>query len=273
MPDEAAKLLLCLFGKLSSVISLKSDGHGLEMGHNASGERRARMNVVTMTPEDVLGPLNEVEQKNAPRALYLRGDASLLHQGPRVSVVGSRKASAEGLKRASFLVRALVSQKMVVVSGLAEGIDTAAHTTAMESGGRTIAVLGTPLDKAYPAVNRDLQEKIAAGHLLVSQFRPGTPVTPKNFPFRNRTMALLTDATVIVEAGEKSGTVHQGWEALRLGRLLFLMESVAHDSRLSWPKEMMEYGAQVLSRENLEDELAELPALTSRHTEAIAAVI
>jgi DNA processing protein len=231
------------------------------------------MNVVTVTPGDVLGPLNEVEQKNAPRELYLRGDVSLLHQGPRVSVVGSRQASAEGLKRASFLVRALVSHKMVVVSGLAEGIDTAAHTTAIESGGRTIAVLGTPLNQAYPAATRELQERIAQAHLLVSQFRPGASVTPKNFPIRNRTMALLTDATIIVEAGEKSGTLHQGWEALRLGRPLFLMESVAYDPNLSWPKQMMEYGAQVLSRENLEDELADLPALTSRHTEAIAAVI
>lgn len=158
-------------------------------------------------------------------------------------------------------------------SGLAEGIDTAAHTTAIESGGRTIAVLGPPLDQAYPASNRGLQERIAERDLLVSQFRSGAPVRQKNFPMRNRTMALLTDATVIVEAGEKSGTLHQGWEALRLGRTLFLMESVAADPRLCWPKEMIAYGAQVLSRENLEDELADLPALTSCPTEAIAAVL
>jgi DNA processing protein len=235
--------------------------------------RSTAVNVTTVTPGDVLGPLNEVEQKNAPSQLYLQGDASLLEFGPRVSVVGSRKASAEGLKRASFLVRALVAHKIVVVSGLAEGIDTAAHTTAIEAGGQTIAVLGTPLDQAYPAANRGLQGQIAARHLLVSQFAAGAAVTPKNFPIRNRTMALLTDATVIVEAGEKSGTLHQGWEALRLGRLLFLMESVAQDPNLSWPREMIKYGAQVLSRENLEDELADLPALTSRHGEAMAAII
>ena len=74
--------------------------------------------------------------------------------------------------------------------------------------------------------------------LVVSQFAPGSAVTPKNFPIRNRTMALLTDATVIIEAGEKSGTLHSGWEAL-LGRLLFLMESVVNDPALSWPKEMI----------------------------------
>jgi DNA processing protein len=88
-------------------------------------------------------------------------------------------------------------------------------------------------------------------------------VTPKNFPIRNRTMALLTDATVIVEAGEKSGTLHQGWEALRLGRLLFLMENVVNDPALSWPKEMIHYGAQVISRSNLEEVLSDIPAVTS----------
>jgi DNA processing protein len=76
---------------------------------------------------------------------------------------------------------------------------------------------------------------------------------------RNRTMALLSDATVIVEAGEKSGTLHQGWEALRLGRLLFLMESVTKDPSLSWPAEMIHYGAQVLTRENVELALEEIP--------------
>ena len=95
--------------------------------------------------------------------------------------------------------------------------------------------------------------------LVVSQFPPGYPSQKKNFPMRNRTMALITDATVIVEAGEKSGTLHQGWEALRLGRLLFLLESVAKDDRLSWPAEMIRYGAQVLSRENLELVLDEMP--------------
>jgi DNA processing protein len=231
------------------------------------------MQVETVTLADVLGSLNDVEQKNAPARLFLLGDAALLRRGPRVSVIGSRRASVEGLKRASFLARALMAHHMTVVSGLAEGIDTAAHTAAMEASGRTIAVLGTPLDQFYPATNRALQEMIGRDQLLVSQFVSGSPVTPKNFPIRNRTMALLTDATVIVEAGEKSGTVYQGWEALRLGRQLFLMESVASDPSLSWPKAMLEHGAQILTRENLEDELADLPEVTARHTDRIVAVI
>lgn len=224
------------------------------------------------TPAEILGALNDVEAKNAPARLYFSGDVSLLARGPRVSIVGSRKASAEGLTRARSLAKALVARDMIVVSGLAAGIDTAAHSAAIEAGGRTIAVLGTPLDEAYPKENAELQARIAREHLVVSQFASGTAVTPKNFPIRNRTMALLTDATVIVEAGEKSGTLHQGWEALRLGRLLFLMESVATDASLSWPKEMIHYGAQVLSRGNLDESLADIPAVTSRsHVELEAA--
>jgi DNA processing protein len=216
------------------------------------------------SPSEILGPLNDVEAKNAPRLLHLQGDAALLTRGPRVSVVGSRKASPEGLSRTAALVRALVEHNMIVVSGLAAGIDTQAHTSAIEAGGRTIAVLGTALDEVYPKENKALQEAIGRDHLLVSQFSPGANTTPKNFPIRNRTMALLTDATVIVEAGEGSGTLHRGWEALRLGRLLFLMESVTRDSRLTWPQEVLRYGAQVLSRSNLDESLADIPAVTSR---------
>lgn len=197
-------------------------------------------------PEDLLGPLNEVEKKNAPRRLFIAGDRSLLLAGPRVSVVGSRNASARGLTLARALAQALVRRGAVVVSGLAEGIDTAAHEGAIAAGGRTIAVLGTPLTEYFPAKNRDLQQRIMREHLAVSQFAPGVPTRPHNFPMRNRTMALLSDATVIVEAGETSGTLHQGWEALRLGRPLFLDEALLHDPSLSWPSQMASYGAQTL---------------------------
>ncbi|MCP5055932.1 MAG: DNA-processing protein DprA [bacterium] len=212
-----------------------------------------------MTPEDLLGPLNEVEQKNAPKQLFASGRLSLLAEGRRVSVVGSRNASDDALARARFFSSALVEHGITVVSGLALGIDAVAHETAISAGGSTIGVLGTPLDQYYPKENRSLQERMMQEQLVVSQFAPGTPGGRKNFPMRNRTMALITDATVIVEAGEKSGTLHQGWEALRLGRLLFLMESVANNPNLTWPSEMIRYGAQVLSRGNLELVLDEMP--------------
>ena len=226
---------------------------------------------VTATPAEFLGELNEVEAKYAPRELFLRGDRALLRRGPRVSVVGSRRASEEGQRRARVLSSALARHGITVVSGLAAGIDRAAHEAAIDASGHTIAVLGTPLDSFYPKENQDLQERIGREHLLVSQFPIGYPTTPKNFPIRNRTMALLTDATVIVEAGEKSGTVNQGWEALRLGRLLFLLESVANDRALTWPTEMVRYGAQVLSRDNLDVVLENLPPTSADTAVALEA--
>jgi DNA processing protein len=220
------------------------------------------MEAKSFTPEELLGPLNDVERKNAPEHLYVAGNVELLRRGTRVSIVGSRKASSDGLRRTRALSKALVERGVTVVSGLAEGVDAAAHEAALAAGGHTFAVIGTPLDQAYPAKNRALQERLAREELVVSQFPHGYRVQPKSFPMRNRTMALLTDATVIVEAGEKSGTLHQGWEALRLGRLLFLMESIATNPSLSWPKELMRFGAQVLSRENLELVLDEMPEFT-----------
>jgi DNA processing protein len=217
----------------------------------------------SVSPQDLLGPLNEVEQKNAPEVLYVAGDTGILEEGARVSIVGSRQASPEGLRRASRLAGLLAGRGIVVVSGLAEGIDTAAHTAAIKHGGRTIAVLGTPLDQVYPRQNAALQEEIMRDHLAVSQYPVGYPVQRKNFPLRNRTMALISDATVIIEAGNTSGSLSQGWEALRLGRSLFLAKSVTQDPSLKWPAEMIHYGAEVLSDQTIEELFDSLPARIS----------
>jgi DNA processing protein len=210
---------------------------------------------------ELLGPLTEVEEKGTPEFLWVAGDIDLLRNGPRVSVVGSRQVSPEGLARTRRLTAALVDHDMVVVSGLALGVDTAAHTTAIERGGKTIAVLGTPLDQTSTVQNRELQARIMKEHLAVSQFAPGSVVHRANFLARNRTMALVSDATMIVEAGAKSGTQHQAWEALRLGRLLFVLKSVA-DARLEWVEKVIHYGAQVLTDENLAVALENMPERT-----------
>ncbi len=196
-------------------------------------------------PADLLGPLNEVERKNAPRALYLEGDRSLLEKGRRVAVVGSRRAGEDDRERARLVTRALVGRGITVVSGLADGIDTVAHETAIQRGGRTVAVLGTPLSEAYPKSNEALQRQIVERHLAVSQFAEGGPVARRNFVMRNRTMALLTDATVIVAAGSRSGTRHQGWEAIRLGRFLAILEPLAENG-FEWVREQIRYGAEPL---------------------------
>jgi DNA processing protein len=201
----------------------------------------------TVNPEQLLGPLNDVEQKFAPKRLYVTGVMEIPLPTPRAAIVGSRKPSTDGLEAAREIARNLVRSHVIIVSGLAEGIDTAAHTTAIKEGGRTIAVLGTPLNRVYPWSNFELQEIIKRDHLAISEFSIGQPTVPEHFVFRNRTMALISNATIIVEAKDDSGSLHQGWEALRLGRPLFIWKSVLDDQSLIVPKKMLEYGAMKLS--------------------------
>ena len=203
--------------------------------------------ISTLTPEQLLGPLNEVERKFAPTRLFAAGPMEIPLPRPRAAIVGSRKASTKGLDAAADIARTLVKKGVVVVSGLAEGIDTAAHRATIEARGRTIAVLGTPLNRTYPQKNLQLQQEIVSNHLAISQFPIGHPTQPKDFVLRNRTMALISNASIIVEAGETSGSLHQGWEVLRLGRPLFIRAAIVSDRSLSWPKKMISYGALELT--------------------------
>lgn len=210
--------------------------------------------------EELVGPLNEMERKHAPGQLWIGGDASIFRSGALVSVVGSRSASREGIQRARRLARELVDRGIVVVSGLARGIDTVAHEKAMQCGGRTVAVLASPLETATPPGNSALQKRIIRDHVAVTQFPPGTPIQKMNFTIRNRTMALLSAATIIVEAGQNSGTRHQGWEAIRLGRQLFFLESaVTSSTDIGWIRKLREYGAEILNDDNLSNALEEIP--------------
>lgn len=211
-----------------------------------------------VTVEDLIGPLNELERKRAPKRLWLGGDASIFELGTLVSVVGSRSPSPAGIRRTRRLARELVRRDVVVVSGLARGIDTVAHETAIDCGGRTVAVLATPLDRATPPDNSRLQQRIIRDHAAVTQFPPGAPILKMNFAIRNRTMALLSAATVIVEAGPNSGTRYQGWEALRLGRPLFIPESVVKSADIQWLEELRRNGAEILDDDDIADALAVL---------------
>jgi DNA processing protein len=172
--------------------------------------------------------------------LYFRGIWELV-ETPSIAIVGTRKPSEEGRKEAKALARFMVQNEITIVSGLAEGIDTAAHTTAIDSGGRTIAVIGTPICEVYPRNNTALQERIAREFLLISQvpiFRYYMQQWSLNrlfFPERNATMSALTDATVIVEAGNTSGTLHQARAAIHQRRKLFIMDRCFQNPDLTWP--------------------------------------
>ncbi|MDA7952605.1 MAG: DNA-protecting protein DprA [Nitrosopumilus sp.] len=203
-----------------------------------------------------------MEQKYAPHPLYCAGTLETPLVQPKISIVGSRNAEEDGLLEAARVAREAVENGVVVISGLAKGIDTAAHRAAIKHSGRTVGVIGTPLDKAYPRENAALQQQMVEEQLVVSQFPVGYNTQRRSFVERNRTMALLTDATVIIRASDRSGSLHQGWEALRLGRPLFLSRTVMNDPELEWPEEMTKYGARELCR--FEDMLAYLPPSVDR---------
>jgi DNA processing protein len=183
--------------------------------------------------------------------LYYRGAWELAHS-PCVAIVGTRSPTPHGVARAQRVARLLVQNDITVVSGLADGIDTVAHKTAIELGGKTIAVLGTHIGRAYPKQNAALQQEIAANHLLISQVpilryeRDGAINPTANrwyFPERNKTMSALTSATIIIEAGETSGTLVQARAAIQQKRKLLLLDSLFDRPDLTWPAKFLEQGA------------------------------
>jgi len=207
-----------------------------------------------VTLKQLLGrPLSEFERRRAPKRLYVEGSMPLPIRDMKVSVVGTRSPTEDGMVLCQEIVRGLVKSGVVVVSGLARGIDTVAHRTAIEEGGKTIAVLPTPLNICYPPENSELLSLIKKEHLVVSQFMIGEPVRRENFLKRNKLMALISNVTVIVEAGERSGTFVQAKECLKLGRPLFGHISLM---RWEWFRDMVERGAIVF--ENADDFLEKI---------------
>lgn len=196
---------------------------------------------------------------------------------PSIAVVGTREPTPKGKARTRRVVRYLVEQGFVVVSGLARGIDTAAHTAAMEFGGRTIAVLGTPLTEVYPPENQALQAQIAEEHLVISQvpiimYSRSNPHFNRIFFFeRNITMSALTQATIIVEAGDTSGTLVQARHAIKQGRKLLILESCFdRDRALKWPDKMVAKGAiRISGEEQLEGILEKLKISKDKNTETV----
>jgi DNA processing protein len=198
--------------------------------------------------------------------LYFRGWWELA-ETRGVAIVGSREPSDEGTRRARRLAKLLVEDKFTVISGLAHGIDTAAHRAAMDAGGHTIAVIGTSLAEAYPRENADLQEEIAKSNLLISQI-PFVRYKDSHwkakrifFPERNVTMSALSEATIIVEASNTSGTLTQARAALYQGRKLFILDNCFQNPDLTWPETYRRQGAiRVQDYEDIRVHLADTGA-------------
>lgn len=182
------------------------------------------------------------------RLLYSQGWWDLVYT-PSVAVVGTREPSDAGKARAARLVKQLVADKFTIVSGLARGIDTIAHQTAIDSGGLTIGVLGTPLSHSYPTENRELQKRLAEEYLLISQVpiirysQQHPNLNRLFFPERNVTMSALTEATVIVEARETSGTLVQARAAIAQKRKLFILDNCFQNKAITWSEKFEKQGA------------------------------
>jgi DNA processing protein len=174
---------------------------------------------------------------NLPPFLLIRGsiaDADLRS----VAIVGTRNPSSDGIQRAGRMARLLVEQNVTVVSGLARGIDTAAHTAALDAGGRTVAVIGTGVNRCYPSENRELAERIIASGALVSQFWPDSAPTTYTFPRRNVTMSGIAQGTVVIEASSTSGAKMQARLALEHGKKVFLVKSLTQHQE--WARSYVE---------------------------------
>lgn len=179
-------------------------------------------------------PLQLRDAHDFPPFIFARGRLSGVGRRERgVSVVGSRKVSDRAANTADKIARGLIDSDIAVISGLAMGVDSIAHSAALELHGRTVGVIGTGIDKYYPRSSEPLQRMMEDGAgLVISQFWPGAAPTRASFPMRNTVMSAYSRATIIVEAEEKSGTRHQAHRAVRHGRPLILMRSVVEST--SW---------------------------------------
>jgi len=159
-----------------------------------------------ITTDELLYPKLLLHIHNPPLILYYRGNLKIFNQ-PSIAVVGPRQASFYGKQVVTKLITELTQAGFLIISGLALGIDTAAHEATIQANGKTAAVLGTGLDTIYPSINKALAKEIIKDGCLISEFPPGTPPLKNNFPRRNRLIAGLAQATLVIEASERSGAL------------------------------------------------------------------
>jgi DNA processing protein len=213
-------------------------------------------------PGDPHFPPLLLQTADPPLLLYLQGDRARL-AAPALAIVGSRSATAQGLANARAFAKALSLQGYVIVSGLAQGIDAAAHEGALEAqaladgrGAGTIAVVGTGLDRVFPARHRELAHRIAQQGLLVSEYAPGTPPLREHFPERNRLIAGLSQGTLVVEAALASGSLITARQASEAGREVLAIPGSIHSPQARGCHALIRQGAKLV--ETAEDILEEL---------------
>jgi len=190
-------------------------------------------------------PAALLQTADPPLLLYAKGRFALLNAAS-IAIVGSRNPTAQGLENARAFAAHLSRAGFAIVSGLALGIDGAAHEAALEGGGGTIAVVGTGLDRVYPARHRALAHRIAEGGLIVSEFSIGMPALPPNFPIRNRIIAGLARGTLVVEAAVQSGSLITARLAAEMGRDVFVIPGSIHSPQARGCHALIKEGAKLV---------------------------
>jgi len=202
-----------------------------------------------------------------PEQLHVLGDPDILHL-PSLAIVGSRNPTRSGARNAHEFAKFLGNTGFSIVSGLAQGIDAAAHRGALEAGAPTVAFLGTGIDRIYPAVNRDLAHEIAEKGVLVSEFPPGTAPAKWTFPRRNRLISGLSLGTIVIEAARRSGSLITARLAAEQGREVFALPGSIHNPLARGCHQLIRSGAKLV--ETAEDILAELEPLVGHMLQASA---
>ena len=228
-------------------------------------ERVRQLNADVLLLDDGTYPSLLREIFDPPITLYVKGAWETCLDAPCVAVVGSRRCSTYGQNAALMLARDLASRGLTIISGLARGIDAAAHRGALEAGGRTVAVMGTGLDQIYPRDHRKLAEEIlAAGGAIVSEFPLATPPAPQNFPYRNRVISGLSLGVLLVEAAENSGSLITARMAMEQNREVWAVPGNI-TSRNSFGTNYLIKGAGAKLIQQWQDVATELPPEIAAH--------
>lgn len=233
--------------------------------HNSEVHQRAReelerleaLTVRVLAREDEQYPRFLREICDPPIVLYIRGQVPEALERPCIAIVGSRRGSTYGLNTATRLARDLASRGITIVSGLARGIDAAAHRGALDANGLTVAVIGTGIDATYPREHAHLADTIAAGGLIMSEFPLGTPPLAQNFPYRNRVLSGLSLGVLVVEAAEHSGSLITARLATEQGREVFAVPGQITATNAFGPNCLIRDGAKLIT--GWQDVVEELP--------------
>jgi DNA processing protein len=272
---ETQRKLLAAFGLPEAILAAGREAVRLLIGHkadtlfdffhadeverNLAWHNQDDQNILTLA--DPAYPQALLEIADPPSVLFVRGNPALLNQ-PGLAIVGSRNATPQGMQTAESFARHLASQNLTIVSGLALGIDAAAHQGALAAGGRTIAVIGTGADRLYPARNKELAGAIARHGAIVSEFPLGTPAAAANFPRRNRIISGLSRGVLVVEAAPESGSLITARLAAEQGRDVFAIPGSIHSPVARGCHQLIKQGAKLV--ETAQDVLEELGNVTTR---------